>query len=135
MTEISDGTKVRMVMFRTGEPLFQRQDEVLFYWRSIVILMRQNFIKNNSENIRPRLPLLPKPENSHDTHQGLSLQQEVGSLSDMHYLKGWDIQAHEGSTNHEEAAAQSLLHGELTPILIIPSQYGNIILSSHCEGQ
>lgn len=78
------------MMVRTGEKFFQRHDEALFSLKSIVSSMRQNFIKNkNSENIRPRLPFLPKPENSQDMQQGLSLQQAVSSLSDMHSLKGW----------------------------------------------
>lgn len=122
--------------FRTRKKLFQRQNETPFSLKSTIISMRQNFIKNkNSENIRPRLPLLLKPEISQDMQQSLSLQQEVSSLSDMHSLKGWDIYPHGGSTNCEEATAWSLLHGDLTPILIIPTQYGDIILSRLCEGQ
>lgn len=42
---------------------------------------------------------------------------------------------HGSSTNQEEAAALSLLHGELTHTLIIATQYADIILSSLCEGQ
>lgn len=136
MTEFNDGTEVRTVMFRTGEKLFQRQDKALFSLKSIVFSVRQNFINNkNYENIKPRLPLLPKLENSQDMQQGLSLQQEASSSSDMHSLKSWDIHPHGGSTNHEEIAAQSLLHGKLTPILFISTQYGDITLSSLCEGQ
>lgn len=81
--------------------------------------------KNNSKNIRHRL--LPKPENSQDVQQGLSLHQEVVSLSDMYPLKGWEVHPHGVSTSYEQAAVWSLLHGDLTPVLIIPTQYGNII--------
>lgn len=71
--------------------------------------------------------MLSKLENSQDLQQGLSLHQEVISLSEMYSLKGWEVHLHGVSTNHEQAAVWSLFHGDLIPVLIIPTQYGNII--------
>lgn len=59
------------------------------------------------------------------TSSKVCLQQEISSLSGLHSLKVWNICPHDGSTNCEEAAAGSLLHGELTSTHYSHSKQGH----------